>query len=283
MRNRQEEYWMQRMERAVALLASRLDEPVSLEELAAAAGVSPFHFHRVWRALTAEPVAQTVARMRIAAAQQRLHAGEDTITEVAMDAGFGTPQSFARAFRRITGASPTEFLASGLEQAGVAADADAEVRIELRPACQLVALRREGGAYKELNALFQRVWDWAEASDRLEGLTGLYGIPLDDPVSVPEAALRYDACIALTDAGTPPAPFVVQVLPAGTYAVLRLHGSYDGLEAANQSLIRWAIEANQTLSDLPLLHHFLDDPEETPADALRTDLLLLLEPMEITA
>jgi AraC family transcriptional regulator len=264
------------------LLSARLDDPPSLEELATAAGCSPFHFHRIWRALLGEPVRQTVARLRIAAAQQRLRAPGTNITTVAMDGGFATPQSFARAFRRVAGLSPSEFVASDLPQAGVEADRSADVQVELRPACKLVALRREGGAYRELNSWFARVWTWAEASGRLGDLQGVYGLPMDDPFSVPEDQLRYDACMALGDGEEPPKPFHRVVLPAGEYARLLHQGSYDGLERADQTLIEWAIASGRKPSDLPLVHQFLDDPDETPAEQLRTNALLLLEPMEVS-
>jgi AraC family transcriptional regulator len=274
--------WIERTAEALDLLSARLDDPPSLQELASAAGYSAFHFHRIWRALLGETVGQTIARLRIAAAQQRLRNPGASITRVAMDGGFATPQSFARAFRRVAGLSPSEFVVSDLPQSGVAADRSADLQVELRPSCRLVALRREGGAYRELNALFARVWAWAEESGRLADLQGLYGIPMDDPLSVPEAQLRYDACLALGEDANPPDPFHRVILPAGEYARLRHNGSYDDLEDADQTLIQRVTASGRKPADLPLVHQFLDDPDETPTDELRTDILLLLEPMEVT-
>lgn len=272
-----EDRWMAGLERALALLAVRLDEPPPLQELAEAAGVSTFHFHRIWRALTSETVGQTVARLRVAMSQQRLAAGEASVTAVAMDGGFGTPQSFARAFRRVTGLSPTEFLSRRLEEINVGSKPNAEVRIDLRGVGELVALRREGGAYRELNALFWQVWNWAEGAKKLDCLEGLYGIPWDDPVSVAEDQLRYDACLALADPGAPPVPFRIITMAEGEHAVMRHVGSYDGLEDANQALVRWVIASGRTPADFPLFHHFLDDPEDVPPETLRTDILIHLE------
>jgi AraC family transcriptional regulator len=280
MRDPQNDNWNERIERALALLASRLDEPASLDELAAAAGISPFHFHRAWRAMTGEPVGKTVRRLRIAASQQRLRAGASTVTEVAMDGGFGTSQSFARAFRQVAGLSPSDFLASGLAQKGVEPDPAADIRIELRPECRLLALRREGGAYRELNALFHRIWYWADEQGKLANLEGVYGIPLDDPESVPEDQLRYDACLAVGDPGTPPPPFHIVTLPAGDYACLPYQGSYDAFEASDQAIIRWAIASGRMPADLPLIHHSFDDPDNTPPEDCRAEVLLLLQPEE---
>lgn len=272
--------WIARMENALAVLASRLDDPPSLEELAGAANVSPFHFHRIWRTMAGETVARTIARLRIASAQQRLAEPDASVTSVAMETGFGSSQSFARAFRRVAGMSPTEFLSNGACRITVATAEEAPLRIELRERGELVTLRKEGGAYRELNELFWRLWTWAEGADKLDDLQGIYGIPLDDPVSIDEHRLRYDACLAFTDPGMPPAPFVRITLPAGDYATLRHHGSYDGLEVSNQRAIDAVLASGRDLADFPLFHHFLDDPEEVAPEALRTDILIRLVAVE---
>jgi len=273
--------WIARMENALAVLAVRLDDPPSLEELAGAANVSAFHFHRIWRVTTGETVARTVARLRIASAQQRLAEPGASVTSVAMDVGFGTSQSFARAFRRVAGMSPTEFLSNGTERITVATPEDTLLRIELRDRGELVALRKEGGAYIELNELFWQLWIWAEGAGKLDTLQGIYGIPLDDPASVAEDRLRYDACLAFTDPGTPPAMFRRVTLPTGEYATLRHHGSYDGLEASNQRAIGGLLASGREPADFPLFHHFLDDPEEVAPEALRTDILIRLVPEDV--
>ncbi|WCT73549.1 AraC family transcriptional regulator [Sphingomonas naphthae] len=277
MRDTSLDLWHQRIGRAAALLTARLDDPPALEELASAAAVSPFHFHRIWRALTGETVAETVRRLRIEGAQAMLAAGGGSVTEAAMASGFGTPQSFARAFRRQTGMSPSDWRARPA-LALVGDRPPAPIEIVWRDAIEVVALRRTGGAYANLNASFQAVWDWAEGAGRLEGFTGLYGIPHDDPASVPVDALRYDACLAL-GAASPPAPFHSVTLAAGDHAVIRHVGDYDALEAIDQYLVgEWLPASGREPADAPLIHHFLTDPENTPVEQWTTDVLLPLRP-----
>ena len=80
----------------------------TLESLAAVAHMSPYHFHRIYRALMGESVVDTVKRLRLAEAAQRLTDAAQ-VTAVAHDAGYDSPQAFARAFRDFTGVSPSEF------------------------------------------------------------------------------------------------------------------------------------------------------------------------------
>ena len=268
--------WNERIARAATLLGERLDEPVSLAELAAAASISPFHFHRVWRALTGETVNQSRARLRIEAAKTMLSTNK-SVTDAAMATGFGTPQSFARSFRQQTGQTPTQFASAPLADPP-APSPNSQIQIVLREPTKVVALRQIGGAYVALNALFQQVWDWADGEQLLDRIDGLYGIALDDPVSVDEDQLRYDACLALGDVAVP-APYHLVDLPSGRHACLRLTGSYDGLEAASQHLAGdWLASSSHEPADAPLYYHFLNDPESTDEAELMTDILLPLAP-----
>jgi AraC family transcriptional regulator len=242
--------WRRRFERAASLLSGRLDDPPSLAELASAAAVSPFHFHRIWRALTRETVGQTILRLRLEASQQLLLIKDASVTETATAIGFSTPQSFARAFRRHTGLAPSEHRNS---QSPVAKrdTADMKVAVDRRGEIMVVALRREGKAYTDLNATFGQVWSWAEATDTLQHLQGIYGIQLDDPASVPVDELRYDAGLAL-GVTSAPEPFRVLRLPAGEFACLRHFGSYDGLEAATDYVVgEWLLSSGRDPADSP--------------------------------
>jgi AraC family transcriptional regulator len=269
------ERWRRRLERAATLISTRLDDPPLLEELATAAAVSPFHFHRIWRALTRETVGQTVLRLRLEASKELLQTKDATVAETAISVGFATPQSFARAFRRHTGMTPTEHRAAS-PPTSAASGKELKVEIERRGEILVVALRRQGKAYTDLNATFGQVWSWAEATDVLKRLEGIYGIPLDDSASVPLDRLRYDACLAL---GVTPAPEPLRVLalPAGDYARLRHRGSYDGLEATTQKLVGdWLPGSGWEPANFPVFHHFISDPDATPVEELVTDVLLPL-------
>jgi len=139
----------------------------------------------------------------------------------------------------------------------------------------VVALRREGAPYSNLNATFGQIWTWAKGAGLLSRIDGIYGIPLDDPHSVPSAQLRYQACFALGEDVDPPKPFETVSLPKGSYACARHLGSYDALEDSTQQMIeQWLLRSSREPADFPLFYQFLNDPEETLPEALVTDILI---------
>lgn len=88
----------------------RLDDPgLDFASLAAEAGYSPFHFHRVFAAMTGETPATFIRRLRLERAAATLNQTKLPIGEIAMEAGYGTPDAFARAFKQSFGLLPSEF------------------------------------------------------------------------------------------------------------------------------------------------------------------------------
>src|SRR5207237_5293579 len=88
-----------------------LDEDLSLEKLARLAHFSPFHFHRICKALVGESVYEYVRRLRLEAAAILLKITDRSVTHIAFDAGYETHEAFTRAFRQLFGVSPSQFRA----------------------------------------------------------------------------------------------------------------------------------------------------------------------------
>jgi AraC family transcriptional regulator len=87
---------------------AKIEEELTLIEMAQSVELSPAHFSRMFRKSTGETPHQFVLRNRIERAKEMLRAPEARVLDVAVACGFKTQQHFARMFHRISGASPTE-------------------------------------------------------------------------------------------------------------------------------------------------------------------------------
>jgi AraC-like DNA-binding protein len=96
-------------------ILGHLTEPLGLDEVSQHAGVSPFHFCKVFKRTTGLTFTEFVNRARVEHAKRLLLKPQARITEVAYDVGFQSLSQFNRSFRRVTDKSPTEFR-SGLKQ-----------------------------------------------------------------------------------------------------------------------------------------------------------------------
>src|SRR6187549_2511421 len=90
-------------------IREHIQEPLNREVLAAVAGFSVPHFHRIFTAHTGENISNYVRRIRLERAGRKLRMGAVDITEVALAAGYDTHAAFSKAFRQQFGISPREF------------------------------------------------------------------------------------------------------------------------------------------------------------------------------
>jgi AraC family transcriptional regulator len=96
----------------MAWIEDRLDEPLKLEQIAERAGLSPYHFSRLFTARMGRSVMAHVRGRRLIRGARRLSEEPDLkLIELALDCGFESQEAFTRAFKRIFGVSPGRFRA----------------------------------------------------------------------------------------------------------------------------------------------------------------------------
>jgi AraC family transcriptional regulator len=101
-----------RIRRAVELMHARLDDNLSLKEIAAASYLSPFHFSRLFKKLTGATPHAYLAGQRIARARLLLAETDLSITQISSRVGYTSPSHFTKAFRQATGLTPRAFRAA---------------------------------------------------------------------------------------------------------------------------------------------------------------------------
>lgn len=285
--------YLQRIDRVVAALQSAVEqggEMPELAQLAAVAHLSPFHFHRIYRALSGETLGQTMARLRLLRALQMLAEPDGRVTEAALAIGYETPQAFARAFRQAFDTTPSE-LRGQRDRLDAAMD---RLRRPVRydeasePALTVevvsvepfrVVATRYTGDHRDLDQAYWRLFEWAAEHSLLERLLGIYGVPLDEADAMPDegpfdCALAFDGNDVPTDAGTR-----VLQLGGALWARWRHVGAYDHLGLLTDRLIAgWLPDSGYMLRDELPFRHFLDDPEDVPEGVLRADIYLPVAP-----
>ena len=108
------EEYTARMNRVIDYIEQHLDEALSLDRLARVANFSKFHFHRIFRALMGETLGQFIKRLRVEKAAIQLTGNpKKSITEIAIDCGFSSSATFARAFKELLGVSATTWRERG--------------------------------------------------------------------------------------------------------------------------------------------------------------------------
>jgi AraC-like DNA-binding protein len=98
-----------RVVEAIRLVESDADRPLELKEMAAVAGMSKYHFLRVFRRLTGVTPHQYLISARLRRAALALASSRRPIIALALDAGFGDLSTFNKTFRAAFGLTPTQY------------------------------------------------------------------------------------------------------------------------------------------------------------------------------
>ena len=88
---------------------AKMEDELTLIEMAQSVELSPAHFSRMFRKSTGETPHDFVLRQKVERAKEMLREAEMRVLDVAVACGFKTQQHFARVFRKMCGSSPTEY------------------------------------------------------------------------------------------------------------------------------------------------------------------------------
>ena len=105
--------WSESISAAIRYIEDHLAEPLSVEEIARAATLSPFYFQRGFAMLCGMSVGEYIRKRRLSQAGLAVLASDRPIIDIALDFGYDSPDGFTKAFTRFHGVTPTALRKSG--------------------------------------------------------------------------------------------------------------------------------------------------------------------------
>lgn len=106
--------WLNRMNGAIDYIESNLCEVISYDEAAQIACCSTYHFQRMFSFITDIPLSEYIRRRRLTLAAFDIQTSNIKVIEVALKYGYKSPESFARAFKKLHGVMPKSVRQSGI-------------------------------------------------------------------------------------------------------------------------------------------------------------------------
>lgn len=168
-----------------------------METLARVAGFSTYHFHRVFKAIIGENLGDYLRRVRLQNSTTGLK-NALSVTEVAMQSGYETHASFAKAFKNRFGLSPKAFSQNYKNRTGVTMKG---IKVVEREPVEVLYVHRTGDYMQSAGEAWGVLMAFAyqkkigEKKNLMGKEAVMYGIGHDDPNITPAEELRYDACI----------------------------------------------------------------------------------------
>ncbi len=187
-------HYARRLDPVLRWLASHPDADPDLHRLADLACLSPYHFHRVYRAMMGETVNATVQRIRMHRAAAALAGSQVSLREVAQRAGYESDAAFNRAFGAVFGMAPGRYRAARSRPFDPQELGMYPITIENFPGVILAALPHRG-SYQDIGPVFDRAFMLAASRGLAARDACGYGVYFDDPNRCRRAScVRWPAC-----------------------------------------------------------------------------------------
>lgn len=101
--------YLRQVQAGIDYIEANLDVDIDIAQVAIAAGISAWHFQRVFKALTNETLKTYIRSRRFASSLEKLLTTDARIIDIAVSAGFESQESFTRAFKKAFSMTPNEY------------------------------------------------------------------------------------------------------------------------------------------------------------------------------
>ena len=290
-------FYSARINGVVDYVDKHLDEQLDFQRLSSMAYVSPWHFHRLFQALTGETLAERVRRRRLESAAVRLLRSPPlTAIQVALEVGFGSAEVFCRGFKSHFGLTPTQWRQGGfrnwVNERRSELDAvhrhhyhwavvedmfqdDEQVRrglhrvaanpttvVEVKPLPKMrVAYLRHVGPYGDpaITRLWERFIAWCGSRPLFHRGRAIVGVCHDSPDITLAIQCRYDTCIEVDESFRAQGEIGVQDIRGGLYACTSFKGTTaEFYPAWLRMFAEWLPQSAYQLDDRPAVEMYGD-------------------------
>ncbi len=280
--------YQQRVQAVIDYIGQHLDDDLTLEQLSDISCFSKFHFHRLFTALTGLSLQQYIKWLRLKRAAHQLIVNKDqSIINIAMNAGFESHEAFSRAFKKTCGDSPSGFRRnlnwSVWEKPPylLPKQGETKMNVEIKDIekIRLAVIEHKGDPNKVGESVSKLIaWAKAQTANLKPSAGEAFAIAHNDPKVVSAAEFRFDLGIKIPENLKLSGEVVEKQLPAGRYATVMHKGSRDNIDKTIYPFYReWVPNSGQELGDLPCVFCYYNFDHEVAETELLTECRFLLK------
>ena len=177
--------WVEGFQRSIDFIEQNLWETLDISEIAGKAALSPFYYQRIFGALCGMTVGEYIRARRMTLAAQELSRADVRVIDIAVRYGYDSPDSFAKAFQRFHGITPSQAREPGAKLSSFAplhikvtleGGSMLDYRIVEKAPFTIVGIKRRFNSetsYQEIPKY------WREWASDMKGLKGMFGVCMD--------------------------------------------------------------------------------------------------------
>jgi len=263
-----------------------LFELLEAELLSQMAGLSLFHFRRVFREITGENIGSYIQRLRLEYIAYKLISTDIQLSQLIQQTQVYTKSSLSKAFRKHFGLSPMEYrkqfrLTGENGQNDVQLDLQPQIK---RMSSLPIIYLQVGNAYNNLKVyrdLWKRLINFAQENKLTDSSNTFISVSLDEPSITKPEQCRFYLGITVDNTFKPSGAFGSMEIHGGLYAIFRHKGSHSLLPALYRYIyLNWFPAVSYRQSEPLTFESYITTPREVPESDLLTEIYIPIEKIE---
>lgn len=291
------EDYIKRINNILLFIDENLDQELNLETISNIGLYSPFHLHRIFKAITNETINEYITRKRIEkTASILLHKREIKISELSLQNGFNSNSSFTRTFKKFYGLNPTEFRKTNPNKFSKNGQKSGKVeeyicninnhinwikmkaKIEIKEMPKLVLAFITQIGHNGMENAYDRLIRWAIPKGLLENENLKLVTIYHDSFKITEPdKVRLSACISLNEKIEPSGEIGLTTIEKGKFIVGHFEIGINEFEKSWNSLFIWMNENSYKKADRNPYEIYYNNFNEHPDKISIVDFCIPIE------
>lgn len=255
---------------------AHLNEKPDLDTLSQIANISPYHFHRIFKAVIGENLGEYVQRLRLEYVAGKLRTTNMTLEELAERTGYQTKQALSKAFKKHFNIPPSVYKVTP----GKWNEYDI---FQLSPRiCKInkknvIYIRTidEYGTPNSYSDAWKQLYMFAILNKAFNESSESLGISFDDPSITSSDRCRFYACVSTEEKIKPKGKFGSRTIDGGLYAIFTHKGAYKKLHDLYKNIwFNWLPRSNYNLRKGVFFEKYVNNPNTVDEEDILTEIYI---------
>lgn len=253
-----------------------LNKKPDLNTLSQIANVSPFHFHRIFKAIIGENLGEYIKRLRLEYIAGKLKTTDLSLSTLAENAGYNSEQALSKAFKKYFGIPPTIYKSISTEKKDYTHSRLSPLICEIQQKrliyIRVIALYGSKNLY---NKAWEELMQFASENSLLQESNEWLGISFDDPDTTQTNKCRFYACLTIDTPISPSGKIGCRSIKKGLYAIFTHTGTYRGLSEFYKNIwFGWLPSSGYHLRKATFFEKYVNNPDEVSEKDIITEIYI---------
>lgn len=271
--------------RILIYINQHLFESIQPEQLAAMAGLSLFHFRRVFREISGENIGGYIQRLRLEYIAYKLISTASPVVDILGKTTVYNKSSLSKAFRKHFGISPSGYRQKYQLSGTPKTDFKEIIKPDIRKISDFrITCLKVGDSYTS-QIKYKSLWNRLKAFAKEKELNADHSyisVSLDDPTVTDTHLCRFYLGVITPENTETSGSFATMHINGGLYAIFRLEGAHNRLPSVYRDIyLHWLPASGYIQSEPTTFEIYLNTPWQVPPSRLITDIYIPIEKKEI--